>query len=343
MFFGIDEAGYGSFAGSLFVAAVGFSGRTSSTFELFADAKDSKAMKRDDIRSLARRLWNNAEVLTPYTMISAWEIDRLGGYKALCHAKVNIIRWIAKKHPGATVIVDGSAISVPFGICEGIKLEFIPRADADYREVSCASCVAKTLQMEHMGRLHEEHPEYGFVEHNGYGTKKHKAAIKAHGIIPGVHRKSYVKQLPEGLYMRYSSVSLVLAALSMSAQGFFFDLREPPLETVLEQKRQDLEKVQKELATAHKAFASLDFEMHKLKRDVYNALRSVAETSDATAAVAARNKAREKNDQLARSGEHLDATGKKIAFLEDLAKTLSAEIAELEQKVGAALWPGNAG
>jgi ribonuclease HII len=42
-----------------------------------------------------------------------------------------------------------------------------------------------------MLELDKQYPQYGFAQHKGYGTKKHLAALKQHGVIQGQHRESF--------------------------------------------------------------------------------------------------------------------------------------------------------
>ena len=36
------------------------------------------------------------------------------------------------------------------------------------------------------------YPQYGFIQHKGYGTSKHIEAIKEYGLSP-IHRRSFTK------------------------------------------------------------------------------------------------------------------------------------------------------
>ena len=38
----------------------------------------------------------------------------------------------------------------------------------------------------------EVYPQYGFINHKGYGTKKHIDALKEYGPCP-IHRKTFIK------------------------------------------------------------------------------------------------------------------------------------------------------
>ena len=50
--------------------------------------------------------------------------------------------------------------------------------------------LAKTYRDEEMLRLHNEYPMYGWAEHKGYPTPKHRAAIAQFGSSP-YHRKTF--------------------------------------------------------------------------------------------------------------------------------------------------------
>ena len=56
--------------------------------------------------------------------------------------------------------------------------------------IACASILAKVARDEYMDKLHEQYPEYDFINNKGYGTKKHLEGLKKYGASP-VHRKCY--------------------------------------------------------------------------------------------------------------------------------------------------------
>ncbi len=80
---------------------------------------------------------------------------------------------------------------------EGIDTKGIPyvsiiKGDAKVYSISCASIIAKVTRDRIIRQYDEIYPEYGFASHKGYGTAKHIAAIKEHGICK-LHRKTFVK------------------------------------------------------------------------------------------------------------------------------------------------------
>jgi len=66
----------------------------------------------------------------------------------------------------------------------------IIKGDSKYKSVAAASILAKTHRDEYMVKLSEKHPEFGFENHKGYGTKKHVEAIQELGYLD-CHRKTF--------------------------------------------------------------------------------------------------------------------------------------------------------
>ena len=71
-----------------------------------------------------------------------------------------------------------------------IAAEAIVKGDTKEPAISAASILAKVTRDRQMQALHERHPQYGFAQHKGYGTRLHKAALKKFGPSP-IHRYSY--------------------------------------------------------------------------------------------------------------------------------------------------------
>ena len=66
----------------------------------------------------------------------------------------------------------------------------IVKGDAKYLSIAAASILAKTYRDDYMDKLAEEYPQYDWQRNKGYPTKKHREAIKLHGITP-YHRHSF--------------------------------------------------------------------------------------------------------------------------------------------------------
>jgi ribonuclease HII len=67
-------------------------------------------------------------------------------------------------------------------------------ADVLIPTVSAASVVAKVLRDRVMIALDRLYPLYGFAQHKGYPTKKHRDAVRTLGLSP-IHRAVFCKKL----------------------------------------------------------------------------------------------------------------------------------------------------
>ena len=70
------------------------------------------------------------------------------------------------------------------------SITYLIGGDALSPVISAASVVAKVTRDRMMCDFHEDFPEFGFFEHKGYGTRKHRESLLNYGITP-LHRKSY--------------------------------------------------------------------------------------------------------------------------------------------------------
>ncbi|KAL7532261.1 hypothetical protein ACHAXR_004525 [Thalassiosira sp. AJA248-18] len=63
--------------------------------------------------------------------------------------------------------------------------------DANVYTVALASIIARVTHETAMKELHEQHPDYGFANHAGYGRKDHIEVLHRLGSLDGVHRMSF--------------------------------------------------------------------------------------------------------------------------------------------------------
>jgi ribonuclease HII len=68
------------------------------------------------------------------------------------------------------------------------------KADQKMSCVAAASIIAKVARDNYMREKSSEYEGYDFENNVGYGTKKHREAVAAHGITP-LHRKSFCRNL----------------------------------------------------------------------------------------------------------------------------------------------------
>ena len=87
---------------------------------------------------------------------------------------------------------------------DGNRLPVLPvpskaiiKGDSLSASIAAASIMAKVSRDRYMLSLDKQYPEYCFKKHKGYGTKLHYEKIREFGISP-VHRKTFLKKLPEG-------------------------------------------------------------------------------------------------------------------------------------------------
>ena len=111
------------------------------------------------------------------------EIDRLNIYRAALEAMRQAVAAlpITPEH----LLIDARRIP-------SLTIPQTPIIKGDTRSysIAAASIVAKVERDGIMCQLDALYPEYGFREHMGYGTARHRAAIDQHGPSP-VHRRSF--------------------------------------------------------------------------------------------------------------------------------------------------------
>ena len=178
---GIDEAGRGPLAGPVCAAAVILP--PDCDIPGLNDSKKLSEKKREALfpviqaKALAFGIgWATAE-----------EIDRVNILQATFLAMARAVE--ALPTPADYALVDGNRMPpLP------IPGETIVKGDATSASIAAASILAKVSRDRLLRRLDEEHPEYGFAKHKGYGTKAHYEAIRKYGLLPE-HRRSFLKNL----------------------------------------------------------------------------------------------------------------------------------------------------
>ena len=175
---GIDEAGRGPLAGSVFASAVvlpaGF---------IPQGINDSKKLTPRVRERLHQQLTSEPDVLWAVAKKNAAEIDLLNILRAT-HAAMRAAWELIEPRPDH-VLIDG--LPVPQFPCPQTALV---GGDAISLSIAAASIIAKVerdREMEEMDRLY---PEYGFAKHKGYPTAEHFAKLRLHGPCP-IHRRSF--------------------------------------------------------------------------------------------------------------------------------------------------------
>ena len=180
---GVDEAGRGPLAGSVYAAAVILN--PSRPILGLADSKNISEKKRN---ALSIEIKQHA-LAWAIASCSAAEIDQINILQASFLAMERAIQQLpnAPEH----LLIDGNRwkSTLPYPYTCVIK------GDGKFASIAAASILAKTYRDEYMYRIHAEHPQYGWDRNKGYGTAIHRNALEKYGITPH-HRRSF-QILPE--------------------------------------------------------------------------------------------------------------------------------------------------
>ncbi|MBH0277119.1 ribonuclease HII [Helicobacter pylori] len=185
MTLGIDEAGRGCLAGSLFVAGVVCNGKTALEF-LEMGLKDSKKLSQKKRFFLEYKIKTHDEMGFFVIKKSANEIDKLG--LGVC-LKLAIQEIVENGCSLADEIkIDGNTA---FGLNKRyLHIQTIIKGDETIAQIAMASVLAKAAKDREMLELHALFKEYGWDKNCGYGTKQHIEAIVKLGATP-FHRHSF--------------------------------------------------------------------------------------------------------------------------------------------------------
>lgn len=175
---GCDEAGRGCLAGSVYAAAVILPPDYHN--ERLNDSKKLTARQRYALRQDIERdavAWA-VGVVTPQGIdqINILNASILAMHRALDQLQVR---------PEA-IIVDGNRFK-PY---RDLPHTTIVKGDGKYLSIAAASILAKTYRDDEMVRLAQEYPDYDWQHNMGYPTRKHREAIRQHGITP-YHRRTF--------------------------------------------------------------------------------------------------------------------------------------------------------
>jgi len=194
---GVDEVGVGALAGPVCAGAVMFN--HASKFSIFKGQfsntslviKDSKQLSEKQREEAAEWIKENA-LFWSVGEASVEEIEKINILQAARVAMRRAIESLSVK-PEA-LLVDGlPRLEVEKrGGFSGAYLptEFIMKGDGLSFSIAAASILAKVYRDKIMIKLADEYPSYGWDSNKGYGSLKHRVALKELGITKH-HRKTY--------------------------------------------------------------------------------------------------------------------------------------------------------
>lgn len=175
---GCDEAGRGCLAGSVYAAAVILPPDYHN--ERLNDSKKLTARQRYALRQDIER----DAVAWAVGVVTPQEIDQINILNASILAMHRALDQLQVR-PEA-IIVDGNRFK-PY---RDLPHSTIVKGDGKYLSIAAASILAKTYRDDEMIRLAQEYPDYDWQHNMGYPTRKHREAIRQHGITP-YHRRTF--------------------------------------------------------------------------------------------------------------------------------------------------------
>ncbi len=175
---GCDEAGRGCLAGSVYAAAVILPPDYHN--ERLNDSKKLTARQRYALRQDIER----DAVAWAVGVVTPQEIDQINILNASILAMHRSLDQLQVR-PEA-IIVDGNRFK-PY---RDLPHTTIVKGDGKYLSIAAASILAKTYRDDEMVRLAQEYPDYDWQHNMGYPTRKHREAIRQHGITP-YHRRTF--------------------------------------------------------------------------------------------------------------------------------------------------------
>lgn len=177
---GIDEAGRGPLAGPVVIASV-----IMPEDSMIEGVNDSKKVSEKKREFLYDKILDEA-VSYGVAIIGQDEIDNINILNATKKGLTMSLKELTVKPD--LILVD----ALEHIDTLGIPYEAIIKGDAKAYSIAAASIIAKVTRDRIMREWANVYPEYGFEVHKGYGTAKHIAAIKEHGICQ-IHRKTFTK------------------------------------------------------------------------------------------------------------------------------------------------------
>lgn len=174
---GLDEAGRGAWAGPVVAAAVIFKPHT-----FLPDIDDSKKINPEKREFLFDLICREA---TAYGIgcVPSSVIDEENILQATVLAMKEAV-FSLKTKPNF-LLVDGNR-----GLGLNIPQKTIVRGDSLSLSIGAASILAKVTRDRLMRKLGEEHDQFKFSVHKGYGTRTHREELGKYGLLP-CHRLSF--------------------------------------------------------------------------------------------------------------------------------------------------------
>jgi len=194
---GIDEAGRGSLAGPVVVAAVLTPKNFYPKSTTLPKLRDSKKLSPTQRQVWFEYLKSHPKISYTTARIYPRKIEKLNiaSCANIAAAKAFwalVSRFEVRNLESPLVILDGS-LYLGSKRSQPSFARTIIRGDEKFVSIKLASIIAKVTRDSYMTKLHRKQPLYQFNLHKGYGTALHRALIHKHGPAE-VHRLTYIKK-----------------------------------------------------------------------------------------------------------------------------------------------------
>ncbi|MDD3694224.1 MAG: ribonuclease HII [Candidatus Pacebacteria bacterium] len=187
---GIDEVGRGPLAGPLTLCAcfIPKEHKKKVHKELLGitDSKKLSPKEREEFFAHIKELSDKGYLSYALAHISPHSIDNKGLSRCLQLGIVRVLKQFPP-HKGIRALLDGSLYAP-----KEYQQETIIKGDESVLEISIASVIAKVVRDKKMTNYSKKYPEYAFDTNKGYGTLKHRQALKKYGTTK-IHRQSWIK------------------------------------------------------------------------------------------------------------------------------------------------------
>lgn len=175
---GVDEVGRGCFAGPVVTAAVILP--FNFPVKGINDSKLLSARKRKELETVIKQ----HAIAFAISEVSVTVINKLGIGKATQQSFREAIKLLTKRPD--YILIDAFYIQ---NLSKENQKPII-HGDGISISIAAASILAKVYRDELMTKLHKKYELYDFATNKGYGTQKHREAIKKYGLCK-LHRTSF--------------------------------------------------------------------------------------------------------------------------------------------------------
>jgi ribonuclease HII len=206
MVIGIDEAGRGPLAGPVVAAACCLP----PSIEIEGILDDSKTLNAQQREALFSQITTNPDIKWAFCIIDVETIDKINILQSTMLAMEGAVDALFMKNGddsnkiiatttnnnnatstgsilNSYLLVDGNRLPSKFDKEHSLA---VVKGDSKCRCIAAASIIAKVTRDRLMEELHDQHPQYGFSQHKGYGVAAHVEAIREHGPCVA-HRRTF--------------------------------------------------------------------------------------------------------------------------------------------------------